>query len=838
MTDSYLTSDLIGDRAADQGCEQLLQNLEKMNKVLNANIEITSILLSIFDDQMFGRVLNIIIRIAACDLGLFGYIDNDNFLVIPSLHGEVWDKCQMQNKTIKFPLEGLEETVWGRAIRDRQTLCTNEALTVPVGHIRISNAAVSPIVFDGKTIGIIMIANKAGSIKPYDLELLKSITDHLAPALNAWQQMIRDNLKRAEMEVALNSSNRRFKEISEMMRSGVVMLEAVDEGSNFIVRYFNRAAERIDQLHREDILGRRLRDLLPSIEKYGLLDILRQVYKTGEPAHHPVSFYQDDRISGWREIYVYKLSSSEIVCVYEDCTQQILADNTIRESEQKYRCVVENIGIGIATISPQMEILSLNKQMSIWFPDIDILSKQICYEAFNNPKRLEKCSYCPTYKTLQDGQIYESITQTPTEKGIRHFRIKSSPIMDAQSNVIAAVEMVEDITDRLRNEEELIKLEKVESLELMAGGIAHDFNNILTSIIGNIVLAKMNNSQVDKLTARLENAEKAANRAKIMMQQLMNFAKGGVPEQKVIEIAPVIQEAVESGLVGSSTKVNYNIVPELLPVRANSGQIMQVIQNLVVNAVQAMSKGGIIDISADNTHEAKGIKASYKSEHYVIITVTDHGCGIEPDNLKRIFDPYYTTKAKGNGLGLATSSSIIKRHGGKIDVVSKVGIGTTFTLKLPACTKVSEEGPNIPEEDTVEPGRILILDDDEFICEIAVEILKQDGHDIHCVGDGNKAIAEYKRAIIENNPYDVIILDFMIAGGKGGFEIMDELKMIDTKVSTIASSGESVEKVIELCKQHGITAHVSKPFQHRELSQIVRQVLKQRLQSQTLVTNQ
>ena len=287
------------------------------------------------------------------------------------------------------------------------------------------------------------------------------------------------------------------------------------------------------------------------------------------------------------------------------------------------------------------------------------------------------------------GQVHISITDTPTPEGTRHFRIISTPVLAADGAVSAVIEAVEDITEKKRLEEDVLRAQKLESVGLLAGGIAHDFNNLLTAIMGNISLAKAQLPPDNKTQTRLSEAERASLRAKDLTQQLLTFAKGGAPVRRSASISELIQETTRFALSGSNSSSEFAIGHDLHRVEIDEGQISQVIHNLIINADQAMPVGGTIRIVCDEATLADNEAPPLPAGRYIRIAIGDQGVGIPAKHLQRIFDPYFTTKEKGRGLGLASAYSIIRNHDGQISVSSEPGRGTTFTIHLP----ISESEP-------------------------------------------------------------------------------------------------------------------------------------------------
>ncbi|HNQ64264.1 MAG TPA: PAS domain S-box protein [Syntrophorhabdaceae bacterium] len=386
-------------------------------------------------------------------------------------------------------------------------------------------------------------------------------------------------------------------------------------------------------------------------------------------------------------------------------------------------------------------------------------------------------------------------------------------------------------TEKRRMEEERLKMNKLESIGMLAGGIAHDFNNILTTILGNISLAKIYlKNDIKKVDAKINEAEKALFRARDLTQQLLTFSRGGVPVKKTILLEPLIKESVLFALRGSSVQVNFNISEDIFPTDVDEGMIGQAINNLIINAVQAMPDGGSIDVAVDNIilenkTTIEGLQLEKGS--YVKITIKDHGIGISNEHIAKIFDPYFTTKEKRTGLGLATTFSIIQKHGGHITVNSELGIGTIFNIYLVA----SPEHITINRK-TNKPvygqGKILIMDDDEDILNIAGEMLSTLGYEVEYAKNGVEAIDKYKKMLEQNNPFDLVIMDLTIPGGMGGKDAIKGLLALDRHVKAIVSSGYSDDPIMGNHTEYGFVGVALKPYKLNELSEIVQKAIKQK----------
>jgi len=387
---------------------------------------------------------------------------------------------------------------------------------------------------------------------------------------------------------------------------------------------------------------------------------------------------------------------------------------------------------------------------------------------------------------------------------------------------------VRDISERMRMEQKLIQAQKLESVGLLAGGIAHDFNNILTGVIGNISFAKLGLSETDSAYDPICEAEKAAQRARLLTQQLLTFAKGGAPVRKTAAVAQLLEDAVSFVLLGSRSTCRFEIEEDLWPAEIDVGQISQVLENLVINASQAMPAGGTLRLSAANVvldNARSAAEQGLREGRYLQIRVQDQGVGIPPENLPRIFDPYFTTKKGGSGLGLATAYAIINKHEGLITVESHVNHGTTFTILIPASDKAIPEKPGVGDRPIPGEGRILVMDDEAMIRKIMAAALEKLGYEPVCVADGRAALVAYQDALHEHNPFAAVILDITVPGGMGGEETMGLLKAVDPDVKAIVSSGYATGGAMSTPGLLGFRGVIAKPYSVQQLSIVLHNVL-------------
>ncbi len=440
----------------------------------------------------------------------------------------------------------------------------------------------------------------------------------------------------------------------------------------------------------------------------------------------------------------------------------------------------------------------------------------------------------PVTKVLatQSNVALENHTSLIAKDGTRYIIEDSgAPILDKNSNIIGVVLVFRDVTRERRTTEELLKAKKLESVGVLAGGIAHDFNNILAAILGNIELAEDYVAPASEIYALLREARKASIRAKDLTQQLLTFAKGGDPVKKTSAIESVITDSANFVLHGSSVGCTYNMVDGLWPVDVDSGQISQVVQNIIINARHAMPDGGNIVVSSENC-DMRSEQVVLPEKRYIKITIADEGTGIPSKFINKIFDPYFTTKGrgdvKGSGLGLAICYSIIQKHNGTITVQSEAGVGTSFAIYLPASNhKVSQQDDSAKSvlTQSKQQATILVMDDEDMIRDMVKRMLENVGYDIVLAAHGEEAIEQYNTCHAQGKDVDLVIMDLTIPGGMGGKEAIREILAINPDAKGIVASGYSNDPIMANCEKYGFVAAISKPYQKKELYTLVHSVL-------------
>ncbi len=617
-----------------------------------------------------------------------------------------------------------------------------------------------------------------------------------------------------------------------------VMVAAIDENGNFIV--WNHECEKVTGYPADKIIDnpRALNKLYPDRSE---LEKFKETFGSQgnvRNREHIITCQDGSK----KVISITNVSGSHSVPGWHtwgigiDITDRKAVEEALLESEARFRSIVESSVDGIILIdesgqvvewnSGQEQITGLRREdvlgMPIW--DVQMLTTPEEKKTAEARNEVEQAiiAIARTGDSEYLGKFIDNEIVTP--QGNRKltqnlfFTIKSD--LGHKICVISR-----DITESRLLEKEYYRAQKLESVGLLAGGIAHDFNNILTAILGNISLARMSARPEDEIYRRLIEAEKASERAQDLTRQLLTFSKGGAPLKKAISITHLIKETCDFALRGSRTKAVYNFPADISAVTVDEGQISQVINNLIINADQAMPEGGTIEVAAQNAVVQNGDPIPLAPGNYVKLTVKDEGIGISPENIRKIFDPYFTTKKRGNGLGLATSYSIIKKHDGHIAVESRPGEGATFSIYLPA-TEISPEDKINKDDIAVHGGgRILVMDDEESIRNVTGITLEKLGYEVECASDGGEALIKYQAALAAGRRYDAIIMDLTIPGGMGGQEAMEKLREIDPEVRAIVSSGYSNDPIVAEHIHYGFSGVILKPFKASELGRVVKGVI-------------
>ncbi|MDH5427806.1 MAG: response regulator [Nitrospirota bacterium] len=508
-----------------------------------------------------------------------------------------------------------------------------------------------------------------------------------------------------------------------------------------------------------------------------------------------------------------------------------LTENTLRNERERLAITLSSIVEGVFTTDTRGRITYMNhmaEELSGWKQE-NAMGRSIEEVVRFLHSGVNEADDHPVSHTLKVGTPLHPLDHYPLfdqTQGERPVLYSVSPLRRSDGNLFGAVLILRDMTERIKLDEERLKASKLDSLGLLAGGIAHDFNNLLTTILGNISMTKALVNSRDRLFNFLSEAENASLRAKGLTHKLLTFAKGGTPLKKPLALQHVIPESAGFALSGSPTRCHCEIPDDLWQIEADEGQIGQVIHNLAVNAHQAMPTGGTLSISAENvttTEEHAKQEGLPKAGNYIKLTIKDNGNGIPPSALHKIFDPYYSTKQNGSGLGLSTAYSIVTNHHGTITATSPQGQGAMFVIHLPAA-QVIAPAPQMTASALTGEGRVLVMDDEESIRLLLGEMLRHLGYDVQCVAEGNEALVRYQEAFHAQQPFHAVILDLTVTGGLGGKDTFKQLRQFDPQVKAIVSSGYSNDPVLSGYSTFGFRGVVAKPFRLAELSEVLHQI--------------
>ena len=517
--------------------------------------------------------------------------------------------------------------------------------------------------------------------------------------------IIRDITERKQVENLLRTNEQRFRQLLDNMSSGVAIYESIDDGNDFVFIDFNKAAEHIEGVRKEDIEGKSVQVVFPGVHDMGLFEVLQRVYKTGNPEHHPASIYEDEKQVGWRDNYVYKLSTGEIVAVYDDVSDLMEARLELEESEGRYRDLFNNAPDMFASVDAETaNIRECNDTLlkSLGYQRDEIIGQPIF--TVYHPDSLEDAQRA--FNTfVETGEVHDAELQLKRKDGSRiDVLLNVSAQKDEKGKVLYSRSVWRDISTRKRVEDEKAKLEerlqqaqKLESLGVLAGGIAHEFNNLLTTILGNADMARSMTPSASPVSLNLDRIYKASQRAADLVSQMMAYSGKGAFLVRELNLSETIEEMMEifEPMIPENAILKFNLATDLPSLKADPAQIRQMVKNLVTNAGESVGeKGSFVSVStgsltigSTNIPEYSSFSTGKLSEgEYLYIEVADDGEGIDAKILQRIYEPFFSTKFAGRGLGLPAVLGIARGHEGDVIVHSESGVGTKVTVFLPVAS--------------------------------------------------------------------------------------------------------------------------------------------------------
>jgi len=657
-------------------------------------------------------------------------------------------------------------------------------------------------------------------------------------------------LQKIKAQKALEKKTRSLQRNEQRLRSLLYdVLDSSNVGvfildSNFKIVWINKAIEEFFSLKRDEILWMDKRELIQEHIKYlfehpeefsekVLSSYKNNTYIEQFECHVLGDNVRKERwLQHWSRPIYTGLYRGGRVEHYTDITFQKEIQDALLEREEYLRIMLRSIKEGVIATDMDGNITQMNstaEELTGW--DIkEAKGKKICQVLkVEEPEGKGPIMEEMVQKVLREGElryISDYLILTSREGRYYYISCNGSLIKDEKGKLRGVVFVFRDETEKHRIEEEQLKMKKLESIGILAGGIAHDFNNILVGLFGNLELARLKISPRHRAYPHLKTAFFALEKAKNLANQLLTFARGGDPILDSVDIKDLIEDTVRFHLSGSSIKAHFHLSEDLWKIKGDKNQLSQVIANLVINAKEAMQVGGNLYIEAVNIEEEM---EGGSGKPLVKISIRDEGCGIPEEYLDKIFDPYFSTKKMGSGLGLSIVYSIIKKHHGRIWVESEEGKGSTFYILLPADPRPSQgdtKRKDLQREkgETHDSCYVLLMDDEEMIREVASELLRELGCRVETARDGEEAIEKYMKEKQRGTPFDIVIMDLTIPGGMGGRQAGERLLQMDPTAKIIVTSGYSTDPVLAQFKRYGFKGRLVKPFRLEDLKEVLRAV--------------
>ncbi len=807
---------------------QALEYLVDLSQNLTTSLDVNEVL-----EQIADGVVKIL-RAFGCTIFM---LKKDGKTLIPHMVKDPDFKDEMMSVSIN-----IDNSLTGKAIKAKRSLIFNDAFLiedrfqVPGTTVYENESVLSvPLIADDIVLGAMTINRTGERFTDNDLWLAEVFGRYAAIAL-----------KNAQIHRALQLSNERFKQLFENMNNGVAVYQAIDDGQDFIIVDFNAAGERIGRIDRRNVIGKSVRVVFPEVETHGLMDVIRRVWQTGKPEKFLLNFCEQNKLPRWRNNYVYKLPSGEIVAVYEDVTAQKQAEFALKESEARFRTLFETAPVAVWTFDRDGRILDWNKtaeQIYGWSAE-EAVGKTM-FELMVSPENVErtKKGIVLVFRgEVMRNEEYEDICADGHQVVVL---ANEYPIFNAAGKVEKGICAKIDITARKKaeaalqeSEARLQQAQKMESIGTLAGGIAHDFNNLLTAINGQAELGLMKLPNDHSVRVNLEGILSAGQRAAKLTGQLLAFSRKQIYRPQTVEINRHIRNLLDMlrHLIREDIVIETKLAPKLPPINADPHQLEQILVNLVVNARDAIyeqydiSRGKKITIQTDTIELDEPFSTMYPDSSlgkYICLCVNDTGVGMDEETREKIFEPFFTTKPKGHGtgLGLATVYGIVKQNNGNIYVYSEKGKGTTFKILWPLAknSDMATDTLHNPAEkiDLSGTETILLVEDDPQVRAFAVDSLRGLGYTVFEAENGDHAL----RLLSEKLPgLDLLITD-VIMPEMDGPTLVEAARQYLSDVPVLFMSGYADDLLGNRGALTQTVEYLQKPFSAHSLAKKVRAVL-------------
>ena len=817
----------------------IFASFKKSEQELAVRNKIATIFLSISDEQMYGEVLKIILNVLKSKYGIFGYIDEYGNWVCPSLTTDVWDKCKMIDKGISFPREKFGG-IWGEAITKKKVIFSNRMLNVPKGHIIINRALDVPIIYQGNVIGNIIVGNKESDYNDQDIKLLKTIADYIAPILQARLEKDKEEKSRKQAVEALTQNKQFLEAIFNSSIDSIITLDLdrrITSCNPSFLKQFGYT--------REEVIGKSVSIIHPSEESFTSYG--KNIY----PIINKKGFYRRE----WKYrrkdgtliptegvVSTMKKADGEIigyVAVMRDISERKKTEKRLKESEKRFRDIAESMFDWIWEVDKRSiytycsdrvkNILGYTPKEMIGKTPFDFMPsdeskriKPIFAEIVKGKKPIVNLE---NWNFTKDGRLVCLLTN-------------AIPIFDEQGEFLGYRGVDKDITERKKAEEEkeimqaqLMQAQKMEAIGTLAAGMAHDFNNLLTAIQGYSEMMIMKSDKKNSFYQNLKNIYDASLQGAALIRQLLLFSRKQQVEFVLLDINKTVERLLKmlKRIIGEDIVIKTELDPDLYSVRADAGNIEQVIMNLIVNARDAMPKGGVITIKSENVildKKQSKYTPKVKAGEYVCLSISDTGVGMDKNTINHIFEPFFTTKSreKGTGLGLSVVYGIIKQHEGWINVYSEPNQGTIFKVYLPAISEKPKEETKKEisyNQLTGKGERILLVEDEDAVRAFAKDVLEDNNYVVFEAETAKKALEIFDK---EKGDFHLVFSD-MVLPDLDGLELVEKFLSKNPDLTILLTSGYTDDKSKWPAIQEKNLRFMQKPYGLTKLLKSVKDVL-------------